>query len=320
MSEKHSLAYLDVAKALAIVAVVWGHIASPAGNFLFAWHMPFFFLVGGIFLKPSTETASFARTNIQRLGYPYLVFGLIGIATELVKRIALDRPLGDIADYLTGLLFWMDYSHLTGYHHVLWFLPALLLARLLAFLVAKHIRQMWAAGIVVLTTGSAGLWLPLQLPFALNQALIALPWVWLGYLCFNHPAIRFADHQTRYFLVAGVAVSIYATSGIPSLNLAVNELTSPVDNYVFSTSFSLLLISACALVPALSGSTWVRLWGENTMLIMIAHPYTNNIAYLVVEKWLGGLWYCKLAISLLLLHGLLQVKLQFPRVFPLRYT
>ena len=36
MSGKHSLAYLDVAKALAIIAVVWGHIATPAGNFLFA--------------------------------------------------------------------------------------------------------------------------------------------------------------------------------------------------------------------------------------------------------------------------------------------
>ena len=317
---KHHSAYLDSAKAVAILAVVLGHIASPLAEFLFAWHIPFFFLVGGIFIKPDTEPRAFIVKNMERLGYPYLVFGVIGIASELVKRIALDRPLGNLADYPIGLLFWMDYSHLIGYHHILWFLPALLLARLLTFLIAKHVRQAGAASGVAFALGAAGLWLPAQLPFALNQALIALPWTWLGYVCFNHPALRYADHQPWYFLSAAAVVCVFAISGIPTLNLAVNDLPAPLNNYVFSTFFSLLLISVFAFWPRLNRWQALRQWGENSMLIMIAHAYTNNIAYLAVEKWLDGAWYFKFAISVLLLYGILLIKLRMPRAFPFRYT
>lgn len=36
---------LDFLKAVSIIAVVLGHIASPFGQFIFAWHMPAFFFV-----------------------------------------------------------------------------------------------------------------------------------------------------------------------------------------------------------------------------------------------------------------------------------
>ncbi len=157
MKGKHSFASLDVAKALAIVAVVWEHIASPAGNFLFAWHMPFFFFVGGFFIRPHDDTRTFVLRNLERLGVPFLAFGIIGIATEIAKRIALGRPVGDLVDYATGLLYWMDYSHMTGYHHILWFLPALLMTRLLVFILARHLRHAWACAAVVAALAADGL-------------------------------------------------------------------------------------------------------------------------------------------------------------------
>ena len=320
MSGKHSLAYLDVAKALAIIAVVWGHIATPAGNFLFAWHMPFFFFIGGLFIRPQDAPKTFALRNLERLGIPYLVFGAIGIATEIAKRIALGRPVGAPVDYATGLLFWMDYSHLTGYHHILWFLPALLATRLRGFMLARHTRHTWVSTSLVAALATGGLMLPSQLPFALNQILIALPWTWMGYLCFNHPSWRFTGHHMSYLLAAAAVVSVYSYVGIPTLNLATSELPSPLNNYVFATFFSILLISACSLAPFSGIPNAVLDWGTNTLLIMVAHPYTNNIAHLVVEKWLGGAWYFKFALTLLLLQCILLLKLRMPRAFPFRHT
>jgi len=97
-------------------------------------------------------------------------------------------------------------------------------------------------------------------------------------------------------------------------------LPSPLNNYVFATFFSILLISACSLVPFSGIPNAVLDWGTNTLLIMVAHPYTNNIAHLVVEKWLGGAWYFKFALTLLLLQCVLLVKLRIPRAFPFRHT
>ena len=312
-------AYLDSAKAVAILAVVLGHIASPFGNFLFAWHMPFFFLVGGFFIRTDTTFAEFTNKNLQRLGVPYVVFGAIGIAAEIAKRIALSRPLGDLPDYPAGLLFWMDYSHMIGYHHILWFLPALFGARLMVWLVLRHVPQWWLAAPVVAALTTLGLLLPTQLPFALNQILEGVLWVWLGHEIFNRPALRFSGQPYAWLGLCAVIVAIYVWLGVPSLNIASSQFDAPLHNYVFSTAFSLALILAMRLWADSAGHVGSLLpWGENTLLIMIAHPYTNNIAHLVAEKWLMGAWYAKFAISLTLLYAILRVKLRWPDSVPLR--
>ena len=55
----------------------------------------------------------------------------------------------------------------------------------------------------------------------------------------------------------------------------------------------------------------LTLWGGNTMLLFIIHPYTNNIAHIIVEKLQLGDWYLKFFISLILLQGVLLIKLRF---------
>lgn len=50
--------WLDIAKAYGIIAIVLGHIltGSPTAHFLYWWHIPLFFLIAGIFLKPLKST------------------------------------------------------------------------------------------------------------------------------------------------------------------------------------------------------------------------------------------------------------------------
>jgi len=47
------------------------------------------------------------------------------------------------------------------------------------------------------------------------------------------------------------------------------------------------------------------------MLLFIIHPYTNNIAHIIIEKLHFGDWYLKLFISLLLLQIVLFIKSKF---------
>lgn len=47
------------------------------------------------------------------------------------------------------------------------------------------------------------------------------------------------------------------------------------------------------------------------MLLFIAHPYTNNIAHIVVEKLHFGDWYLKFFISIVLLQIILFIKQKF---------
>lgn len=312
--------YINTAKAFAIVAVVLGHITSPFGHFIFAWHMPFFFFVAGIFINPKLSFKEFVVKNTTRLGYPYLVFGMLGIVAELTKRVLLHRPLGDLESYLTGLLFWMDYSHLIGYHHILWFLPALLLSRIFIFTVLKYVQLNGYAVIAVCLLAALGYYLPMQLPFALNQALIASPWIWIGYLCFNQERFNLPRYKYQYWSASGLVFFIFLFTYIPTLNLATNELPFVMQNYLFASIFSIFIIATLSLFPILNNSQLLSEWGQNTMLIMIVHPYTNNVAYLISERWLFGLWYFKLLISLLFLHFFIKLKLRYSANFLARLT
>jgi len=50
------------------------------------------------------------------------------------------------------------------------------------------------------------------------------------------------------------------------------------------------------------------------------HPYTNNIAYIVVEKLHFGDWYLNFFISLVLLQGVLFIKQKFENKGIFRYV
>jgi len=56
------------------------------------------------------------------------------------------------------------------------------------------------------------------------------------------------------------------------------------------------------------------------MLLFIIHPYTNNIAHIVVENIQVGDWYLKFFISLLLLQGVLFIKQRFENIGVFKYV
>ena len=59
-------------------------------------------------------------------------------------------------------------------------------------------------------------------------------------------------------------------------------------------------------------SKLVTLWGENTMLLFIIHPYTNHIGHAIFgNEILFGNWHLKLVVSLIILQCVLFVKLRF---------
>ncbi|WP_054660317.1 acyltransferase family protein [Secundilactobacillus kimchicus] len=73
--------WIDVAKALGIIAVVVGHIL-PSGlttQLIYWWHMPMFFIIGGFFLKPINrrQIGHFIKRRIQPQLATYFAVGLL---------------------------------------------------------------------------------------------------------------------------------------------------------------------------------------------------------------------------------------------------
>ena len=71
---------MDIAKGIAIIAIVIGHLSfrEPGDtnfihNAIYQFHVPIFFLLAGCFLNPTKSTRAFVASRARRLLMPYVV-------------------------------------------------------------------------------------------------------------------------------------------------------------------------------------------------------------------------------------------------------
>lgn len=97
--------WVDVARGIAIILVVYGHIllghfvSSPPdwvtkqASFIYAFHLPLFFMLFGLFLWSALGKSRFLRSRGRQLIYPYLLWSLITVALEIVLARLVNSPL-----------------------------------------------------------------------------------------------------------------------------------------------------------------------------------------------------------------------------------
>ncbi len=117
----HRLHWIDIAKGLAIVLVVYRHVFEgiarsglPAkdhalleyANILFfSFRMPLFFMVAGMFVAKSVASRGirgFTTEKVSTILYPFLLWGLFQISLQLVlsKYVNADRDLSSYFDLI----------------------------------------------------------------------------------------------------------------------------------------------------------------------------------------------------------------------------
>jgi len=76
------LSYIDQAKGFAIILMVFAHTLvgqGPINTWIFAFHMPIFFIICGILISLKNQGSPLAasKKRIRQLGIPYIVFCLL---------------------------------------------------------------------------------------------------------------------------------------------------------------------------------------------------------------------------------------------------
>ncbi len=208
---------MDVAKGLAIILVALGHVerglvnaglvsfdgwAGQLDAWLYAFHIPLFMFLAGLFVATSVRRygmAGFLRRRLVELLWVYLVWELINTTASVV-----------LASVTNGEATWLDVVRLWAPYGAMWFLPSLALGTLVvapAWWWAQDrsgpgVRNAaLAALVVVLTAASAWLWIPMT----------SWPWDWVR-------------PQLWSFLAVGVVVGAgglrRALATLPALALA----------------------------------------------------------------------------------------------------
>lgn len=70
--------YLDVAKGLGIILVVWAHAGGPFNNYINSFHMPFFFFISGMLFVPEKKTCKeYLIGKFKSLLRPFWIWNLL---------------------------------------------------------------------------------------------------------------------------------------------------------------------------------------------------------------------------------------------------
>ena len=295
--------WIDNLKVIGILAVILGHIASPLGHFIYSWHMPLFFFLAGLFIKYDLTLKEFFYKDFTRLIIPYFIFAILATILETVKRVALNRPNLDYLNEFVAIFVWMDYPSLINtYGFVLWFLPSLFFARLLLFVINKKIESILIQfGIISLLFYIS---LKFNIIFGIDNALNAIVFVFMGSIFY-----RYYQNDKRLALLPFILVGLLYYCGVPELDIANKAYENTLINIIYSMGIIFVFISILKRINI--KNKVLSIWGSNTMLLFIIHPYTNNIGHIIIDRFYFGEWYWKFLISIILLQIVLLIKSKF---------
>lgn len=172
--KKDRFDYIDIAKALGMLTIMWGHIAiGKSVTFVYAFHIPlFFFLSGMVFVKDKYHNfSSFVMRRIHTLIIPYLIYSFVTWVVWVAFSYATHAH---VESYWMPLLETLIGQGSEGYlvHNVpLWFVSCLFVIELAYYWIAK-LHDVWNV-VVCLLLAAVGYVLVNYCPFF---DFTTLPW------------------------------------------------------------------------------------------------------------------------------------------------
>lgn len=137
MDSKKRILWIDIAKAIAIFLVVFGHTArgGDAQRIIYSFHVSTFFLLSGMTFREK-RIGEQIKNDFLHIMVPYYCFGLISIFIFLFLGKFAAAQLGldidsSLKSNLLGLIYANPISNSFKFNMPLWFLPCLFATKLL---------------------------------------------------------------------------------------------------------------------------------------------------------------------------------------------
>jgi fucose 4-O-acetylase-like acetyltransferase len=285
-------AWVDQARGWGILLVVIGHtlrgltasgllpsdgLWAYVDRFIYAFHMPLFFFVSGLFLMPGREESylGFARRRLLRLGYPYLLWATLQTLVQILLSRYTNHRVGFEELWSIGYAPPMQF----------WFLYALFLQVLLIGALSKlglgRGAILGVAALLYVTQSLVPLvgWMPLQ------QARGMLLYTCLGVFMGASPRIK-AIEAGRSALYAGSVVVGFAVVAVFALRSDPSR-SDPNLAFVVASCGMLASISLCVLLGRLGAvriSQLLTEWGEASLAIYVAHTLVSAGVRIVLTR------------------------------------
>lgn len=188
--------WIDVAKGICMLSVIAGHFGvSKVNNVVYAYHLTVFFLLSGYTLRKAELDKEYLNNKFKTLMMPYFLTCFCVMLMDILNCFLLWHNTTN--ESITGVIagdiirsFWASGS-ITSFGNVeigtrigaVWFLPALFFALVIVQLLLNHLEEKKMQYLVAILLSMGGyitakfIWLP----FSIQSAMMAAPYILLGY-------------------------------------------------------------------------------------------------------------------------------------------
>ena len=279
--------WIDGLRGLAMLFVIYGHLClgiRPYSLFSSPIKLPLFFAVTGyVFSFKGGNAKAFFRSLAQHLILPWLIFSAVYTAVKIAGGTAASEAL---LDFISG--------------NVAWYIPCLIAAEIVFFLVRKATKPLWLQYALMLALAAAGYLISrpgTELCTFVGRALIVQFYIMIGYVFRN-----LEERITKPKLWPAVFFILYACIGAYVL---IQHSSSIVDvqsnSYYDPLLFAAMVVCGCSFLfyyaRCIKMPRWLAFIGRNTLIFYLFHarildmlrPLINMIPHAVRSNIITGL-------------------------------
>ena len=196
MEKKDRLLEFDIAKGIAILCVILGHLGiKEISRVVFVFHMPLFFLISGYFLSQKDTFECFKIKKFKQLIIPYIATCVAICLLSIPVSIVLEQNIGqNLFKWICGSIYGSGtrpgiIPGFPSFIGALWFLEALFWGAL----ITRYVIDNWSdniAPVMILIISYVGYFTALKswLPFNIQAGCTAAGFIYLGFLFKKHSA------------------------------------------------------------------------------------------------------------------------------------
>ena len=330
MTNNKRITYLDMARGMGMILVVMGHVEymnMTLLQYIYAFHMPLFFLISGILIWEKREEEKnfivLVKNKLRSIMLPYAVFSVLSLLIESARLLIKDLDEWN----LIGRQIFQTLC-LQGVS-TLWFLPALFMSELLFIGIRKqlgHGGTVGATGIIMLLSAMLSIWeknwysqhmeslacgLVHDVLSMLLRNLFCAGFVCMGYYVGKVllPGLtRVWQEAVGGFLFAVLAVAVISQNGIVELRyMSFSNLLLYLLGAIAGT---MVVLCICRLLERLPWKIFkapLIYFGRNSLIIMVTHMefrvlYCSiRLASLIDSVWNNQAMFCVVVVLLVFL-------------------
>lgn len=305
---KQRLDYIDAAKGIGILLVVWAHIliVGPSHKLIYAFHMPLFFFVSALLFKPEkyASVVELVRKRARRLLLPYFLYS---VATWCVWAGFRYLRGDEVDSYVMPLLqtFIAQGSGAFMMHNsALWFIPCLFVLEIIFYFLCKLgtrnmiIASIAIAGLGCLLAHQFGNDYLLNMPWNLDAAIFALPFYAVAYVLREKVGPAQLQECVRERVGMSFFAAILMVGAMSLLAFCYGENSMGSSSYMcpmyvfylrsFLGSFAMVILTIliCKMTPTGIFVKTMKWCGINSLDILCLHIPVKGVTAIVVAKML----------------------------------